>query len=125
MSDRIKLKWLLVAMMVAQATGTTGLLSLGDLFGTGLFIAGYGVAGGLFATIATVTWPRFFGREHLGAVSGLNMSVMVFASAVGPVLFSAGQRMTGSYHGVVLVCLLMPVALIFAGLTAENPQERV
>lgn len=123
-SDRIKLKWLLVAMMAAQATGTTGLLSLGDLFGRGLFIAGYGVGGGLFATIATVTWPRFFGREHLGAVSGLNMSVMVFASAVGPVLFSAGQTLTGSYHGVVLVCLLMPVALIFAGLKAENPQGR-
>jgi cyanate permease len=124
LSDRIRLKWLLAAMMASQATGTLGLLTLADRWGTGLFVAGYGISGGLFATITTVTWPRFFGRQYLGAVSGLNMSVMVFASAVGPVLFSAGQRWTGTYSHVIAWSVLPPLVLLGCSFKADNPQER-
>jgi len=124
LSDRVRLKWLLGAMLFTQAMGTFGLSGFGHLWGRALLIAGYGVGGGLFATLATVSWPRFFGRKHLGAISGANMSIMVFASAIGPVLFSAGQARSGGYHTVILASLLMPAALLLVSLRAENPQER-
>jgi OFA family oxalate/formate antiporter-like MFS transporter len=124
-SDRIKLKWLLIVMMAAQAIGTTGLMSFGEPIGRGMLTVGYGVAGGLFGTIVTVTWPRFFGRKHLGAISGLNLCIMMFASAMGPVVFSLAQNVTGSYLAVELLCWFMPLAIIFAGLKAENPQEKL
>ena len=124
-SDRTKLKWLLIAMLAFQATGTCGLLGLGDSFGQWLYIIGYGVSGGLFPTVITVTWPRFFGRRHLGAISGFTMFVLVFASAIGPVLFSLNRRFTGNFILVILLCWLFPLLLIIASTKADNPQENI
>jgi MFS transporter, OFA family, oxalate/formate antiporter len=124
LSDRIRLKYLLFVMMTAQAMGTAGLLFLGETPGWWLFVSGYGVSGGLFGLMTTVVWPRFYGRRHLGAISGLNTSIMVFASAIGPVLFSAMRGVTGSYQMAVFLCWFLPAALLIAGLFADNPQNR-
>ena len=122
-SDWIKLKWLLIVMLAFQATGTCGLLGLEAPFGQGLFILGYGISGGLFPTLITVTWPRFYGRENLGSISGLNMSIIVFASAIGPLLFSLNRWIMGNHILIILICWFLPLFLIFASLNADNPQE--
>jgi OFA family oxalate/formate antiporter-like MFS transporter len=124
-SDRVKLKWLLIVMMAAQAVASTGLLFFSDPIGWQLLVLGGGVSGGLFATVVTVTWPRFFGRLHLGAISGLHMSIMVVASALGPVLFAYGYRVTHSYNAVIVVCWVMPVLMLLGCPLAENPQDRL
>lgn len=125
LSDRTKLRYLLYGMMTAQCVGTIGLIIYGMVLGQVLFVLGYGVAGGFFGVLVTVTWPRFFGREHLGAVSGVNMSVLVFSSALGPVLFSTLQAYSGSYLTALLVCCAFPIMVMLLGLRAENPQEQV
>lgn len=122
-SDRVKLKWMLLVMITAQAIGSSGMLSFGEPIGWWLMVAGFGVSGGLFAILLTVAWPRFFGREHLGAISGANMSTMVLASAVAPVLFSVLRDRTGSYQTVIAICWLLPVAVALLTLVAENPQD--
>ena len=121
-SDRLKLKWLLITMMAAQVIGTTGLLSFGEPLGRLLFTVGFGTAGGLFSVLVIVTWPRFYGCKHLGAISGLNMSIMVFASAIGPAVFAVGRNLTGSYQTVVLICWFLPILVILGGIKANNPQ---
>ena len=125
LSDRIHLKWMLLVMMVAQAVMTVGLLNFDEPVGRALLIVGGGVSGGLFGTLVSVAWPRFYGREHLGAISGLHMSIMVFASAIGPVLFASARSMTGSYRAVELACLSMPIVIMFASLRVKNPQEEL
>ncbi len=124
-SDLIKLKWLLISQLVFQAIGTFGLLDLGNPLGQWAYIVGYGVSGGFFATLITVAWPRFFGREHLGAITGLSMSILVFASAVGPVLFSLSQLFFGTYLCMILICGFMPLLLSLASIKADNPQEKL
>jgi MFS family permease len=124
LSDRMPMRWLLMAMMAAQGVGTIGLLSFDEPYGWYLLGGGYGVAGGLFGLLGTVVWPRLFGQRHLGAISGMNMSIMVFASALGPVLFSVMQGITGDFVLVKLLCLLMTVALLIFALFIHNPQER-
>jgi MFS transporter, OFA family, oxalate/formate antiporter len=121
-ADRTKLKYLLFAFLFVELVGTAGLLNLDSGFGRVLITCGYGCAGGLFVQLSTVAWPRFFGRTNLGAISGLNMSVMVFSSAVGPLLFSTIQSFTGSYREVVLAYCLIPIMLLAVGLKANNPQ---
>jgi len=123
-SDRMRLKYLLYVMMAMQALGTAGLLSFHEPVGRALLTVGYGTAGGLFAILITVVWPRFYGRKHLGAISGANMSIMVFASALGPVFFSTMRGWTGSYTEVILICWLMPLIILVSGLWADNPQEK-
>jgi MFS family permease len=125
LSDRINLKWLLIGAMFSQLVGIGGLMMMHSPAWRMLFVAGFGFANGaLFGTLVTVTWPRFFGRKHLGAVSGLNMSILVIASAIGPVLFAQARLITGSYREVMMLCALMPAIITIASLRAENPQDR-
>jgi len=70
-----------------------------------------------------MVWPRYYGREHLGAISGLCMTCMVVASAVGPILFSVLLRFTGSYAGSFAVCLLITLLLLISSFFARNPQN--
>jgi MFS family permease len=123
LSDKIKLKWLLLAMMVSQAIGTIGLMNFGDTIGRLMFTAGHGITGGIFATLLTVAFPRFFGREHLGAISGLTMSIMVFASAIGPVIFSLSKDLTGDYLLIEFIYLIIPAIIIILGIKTYNPQK--
>ncbi|MBI2424793.1 MAG: MFS transporter [Candidatus Hydrogenedentes bacterium] len=124
-SDKIDLKWLLYVMMPTQAIGSYAVTEMGNFAGEMLMIFGYGVSGGLFGTIMTVSMPRFFGRLHLGAISGLNMSVMVLSSAVGPVSFSSIHYFTGSYREACFASMVLPLLVWALGFRVRNPQERV
>jgi MFS transporter, OFA family, oxalate/formate antiporter len=122
--DRARLKFLLIVMMAAHFAGTAGLYHMHHPAGRALLIAGYGTAGGLFVNLVTVVWPRYYGRKHLGAISGLNMSIMVFASALGPLLFSTIQAATGEFRHAILAWLAVPLALLVLATRADNPQRR-
>lgn len=64
-SDYIRLKWFLIAEVVGLATSMTALLLLGEGYPYILLILGNGIAVGVFGLLSTVTWPRFYGTEHL------------------------------------------------------------
>jgi MFS family permease len=122
-SDRMRLKWILIAMLATQAAATYGLLDFASFHGRLFLILGYGISAGLFVPLLTVTWPRFFGRACLGAITGLTTSILVCASAVGPFFFSLGKDMTGTFHSSLNLCFLMPLIIAYAALKAKNPQR--
>lgn len=124
LSDYIKLKWFLVLMMLCQVAGTMGLSFAGTQAGWILFSLGYGIGGGVFAIMMTLPWPRFFGTQHLGAISGVNMSIMVFASAFGPILFSVVHDYAGAYRPVIYASAALPLFIAVLSVFAENPQDR-
>ncbi|MBD3384270.1 MFS transporter [candidate division KSB1 bacterium] len=121
-SDRIQHKWLLMVTMIAQIAALLGLLIFEQVSGRILFSIGQGIAGGMFVALATVVFPRFFGRDHLGEISGFYMSILVFASAIGPVLFSAFRTFSGSYKMIFLFSILMPLGILLTCFKANNPQ---
>ena len=123
LSDRMPLNRLLLFMMAMQAIGTGALVWFNTPAGFWLAVIGFGLSGGLFGCLVTVTWPRFFGLAHLGAISGLNMSIMVFASAIGPYLYARVEVMTGSFQAASIGCLIMPISIFIAALFAHNPQD--
>lgn len=123
LSDRIELKYLLYALLGGTALGLGGILRMPAPGGLAVMIAGFGVANGLWGTLVAVTWPRFYGRTHLGAISGVNMSTMVIASAMGPYLFSLSNQYAGSYRPVIGLCLLLPLMLAFVAMGTVDPQR--
>lgn len=124
LSDRIKLNWMVYAMMGGMGTGLVGAFSLSTPLGPVYYVAGMGVAGGIFGMLLTVPWPRYFGTKHLGAISGLTTSVVVFASAIGPMLFSAGKAWTGNYDMMTFLLIACPALVMVLALFMENPQRR-
>ncbi|MEC8282915.1 MAG: MFS transporter [SAR324 cluster bacterium] len=114
LSDRIPLKYLLMALVFSLGLGSFGMLYLQETIGRVLVMLGYGIQGGVWGCLSVVTWPRFYGRKHLGAISGLFMGVVIFASAIGPAFYGISQQVTGSYNTSAWVAVFMNL-LIFVG----------
>jgi cyanate permease len=71
-----------------------------------------------------VTWPRFYGRKHLGAISGLFMSCQVFASAIGPPVFGVSEYYTGNYHNAAWAMAVLNMVLLIGALRARSFYRR-
>ena len=125
LSDRVELRWLLMTMLLAMAVNLVGYAFLAPGLPVGCLIVGGGIGGGLFGVLMSVTWPRFFGREHLGAISGFCMTFLVIFSAVGPAFYSGILWLTESYSIGNLVCLLAVAGLFCGAFHARNPQPNL
>lgn len=121
-SDFIRLQYLLFVMVFGEFLSALGLIFLGSTAGYYLTVTGFGIMGGLFVVLISVTWPRFYGRKHLGAISGLSGSILVFASAIGPYYFSALLKLTQGYSMAGIIALGMLGILALTSLKAKNPQ---
>ncbi len=122
LSDFVKLKYLLMLFLSGMITSTLGLFLLaGQPAAYYIIIAGNGIVWGMYAVLIGVTWPRFYGLKHLGAISGFSLSLAVFGSAMGPYLFSLSLKFTGSYGAVALLCLSLSVILLVLSVRADNP----
>ena len=76
-----------------------------------LLIFANGMFGGLHGVLMNVSWPRFFGLAHLGAIAGFATSLNVAGSALGPAIFSFGEQQTGSYDIACYIILIIAVIL--------------
>ncbi|NNE91662.1 MAG: MFS transporter [Verrucomicrobiales bacterium] len=121
-NSRTRLKWLLAAMNGGALLGAIGLLRLSEPGGVWLYVIGNGVCGGFFSALSGIVWPRFYGRKWLGSISGVNMSAMVIASGLGPLLFAFAVQATGSYGPALAGSIAIPALLMLASFGADNPQ---
>lgn len=121
-ADRIRLQFLFMGMMTALGIGIASMANLDVVALRGFAIAGLGSSGGCFGTLSAVALPRLFGRTHLGAISGVQMMSIVFASAVGPSWMAFSKDYLGSYQmGLYSFCIFPPIILLL-NLVAPNPQ---
>lgn len=123
-SDHIPLKYIAILKGVGACLGIVGFIFLGT-WGVAyyLIIVGQGIMTGLFAVLNSVSWPRYFGRLHLGAITGQVTMMMVFASALGPILFSLSLSTFGSYQLAGWICFVIFASLTMGAFRAENPQK--
>ena len=121
-SDYIRLKFLLLLFALGIAFSIVGLTMLGgNSWAYWMIIIGNGVVWGLYTVLIGVTWPRFYGLKHLGAISGFSLSWTVIGSALGPYMFSLSMDLTGSYDLVAWICFAIAVFLVALAFKADNP----
>ena len=70
--------------------------------------------------LAIVTWPRFYGRKHLGSISGVFMGAQVFASAIGPPIFGMSESLTGDYSSAVWIAAILNLVLLLGASRAVS-----
>ena len=122
LSDYLSLKLYLFLMIVGGIIASMGLMMLSSSFGIYLLIAGIGTMGGFFAVLNAIAWPRFYGRNHLGAITGKIMGLIVLASALAPSVFSLWYDTLDSYSLLGYVGLAFLTFLTIGSLKANNPQ---
>jgi len=124
MTGRFRLKYAYFVMLGGQALGITGISFLPTLPGQAMCILGFGASWGAFGTLSTVTWPRYFGRRHLGKISGWVMLLMVVTSALGPFFFAGVEFATGDFKAAFTTSLILCGVLVAYCIGTENPQRR-
>lgn len=122
LSDYIHHKIYLYLMLASGVLASIGLLFLASPLGVYALMIGLGVFSGLFAVVNAVTWPRYFGRKYLGAITGKVMSFLVVGSAIAPSLFSYSYTSLGSYSYISYATLAFLAFLIIGSVSVRNPQ---
>jgi cyanate permease len=96
-------------------------LVLATIFGIML-----GGLGGLSRVVNGVVWPNYFGRKHLGSISGLATTILVLGAALGPMPIGIARDVWGSYDLILIVLAVIPIALAAATLLfGEKPTRDV
>ncbi len=106
--DRTTPLFVALTMSAAQVVMFFTVANLDQPIYAVLAVTSWGVAAGCYAPLTSAAMPRFFGRRHLGAIAGLQMSAMVIGSAVGPAFFALTESITGSYRPALWISLLIP-----------------
>ena len=121
-SDYIRLKYLFILYILSLLITSVAIFSLDTMkCSYHLIILGNGLSWGMYILLAAVTWPRFYGLKHLGAISGYSMSWMVIGSALGPYLFSLSYVFTSSYKLVASFIFILAFTLFILSFWTENP----
>ena len=121
--DRIRIRSLMAIGLLCQA-GSLWLVSylsnatLAVLFGIIL-----GITFGLMRTIHVVAWAKYYGRLHLGSITGVTSTVTVAASALGPMPMGIARDLLGSYGPTLAAFSVVPLALAAACLYVDRPQK--
>jgi len=119
-SDRMPLKYLLMILLVGLAVGSLGILNLESFWFRFMLIIGFGVQGGIWGCLTIVAWPRFYGRKHLGAISGAFMGAQVFASAIGPPVFGLSESLNGDYSSAAWISVALNLLLLLGTVRAVS-----
>jgi len=122
LSDKVNLKPLLILMLFVFAAGCLGVINLEKEWGFWLLAFGFGTGSGLWGVLTNLTFIRFFGPNHIGEISGFSASLSVFASAIGPALFSLGYDLFGSYTAPARLSLLLIMCLLGASILIKQKE---
>ena len=123
LSDRIRIKYIFIVYMISLVVSAGAFMILDTPAGYILMVVSLGVGGGLFGMLNIVTWPKLYGRKHLGAISGFAMSIIVAGSAVGPWIFSILFSFFGSYQMTGFLQLVISTILLISLLVVKFPDN--
>ncbi|MEM7029630.1 MAG: MFS transporter [Chloroflexota bacterium] len=83
-----------------------------------------GIRTGLQAIVGSVIWAKYFGRQHLGSITGFVATIGVASSALGPMLFGVSRDWFGGYGGVLTISAILPFLLAIATILFVKPPKR-
>ena len=109
----------LVALVgLPMAFGLIMLSQTSSLVWGGAFLALTGITVGFQSTVSAPFWAEMYGTKHLGAIKSLGAALMVFCTAVSPILFGwfidAGTRMETLAMGSAIYMFLTSALAYYA-----------
>jgi nitrate/nitrite transporter NarK len=123
MIDRLSIRWVVTGSMtlhVAALAWATLAVPGWSAIGFG---AAIGAAGASIRIAEAAAVPAYFGVLHLGSIRGVVASVSVGSTAFGPLAFSLGHDLTGSYTTILLAGTALPLLVAAAALAAPLPSS--
>ncbi|MCA9130087.1 MAG: MFS transporter [Planctomycetales bacterium] len=119
----IPLNRLLAACLIVTSLSLVGLTQATEVWHAYVYGVGLGIASGAIALLFFATWGRLYGNRELGRIQGVAQMLTVFASAAGPVIFTASKRATTSYTFIfmALASFMFAMAIVALFTALPNP----
>jgi cyanate permease len=96
LADRLHIRQTLLVISLYSSVSLAMIFLLpGDTALVAGAIAGLGIGG--WVGLNQVVWADYFGRAHLGAISGITRPFITISSATGPLYIAALADLSGSY----------------------------
>ena len=122
-TEKVKTNYLLAIVFIIQFIYLLLLIVTKNVFLAILFGLIWGISGGLERIALNIIWPNYFGRAHIGSISGVGTTVAVLGSSFGPLPFGIGFDLFNSYTPVLLFSLIFPVIGVICALLAKKPEK--
>ena len=108
-ADKFAVRPLLAVTYILKAVSLAVLLGTNTTSEAYLFALLQGGADGGTRTLAAVLLADYYGRQHLGAIYGLERAVQVAGFALGPLISGATFDLTQSYKGAFVAFLALSI----------------
>lgn len=122
--DRMPVRFLLATALVLQALALWMAQVLSGVPMAVLYGVVLGGLMGLMRTINTVALASYFGRQHLGSITGISSTVLVAGSALGPLPMGLARDMLGEYNLALNLLALLPLTLALVSLFMRRPTKQ-
>lgn len=83
----------------------------------------WGVSNGIERITLNIIWSNYFGRKHLGTITGVAMMVTVIGSALGPLPLGIGFDQFHSYTLSLIFLLFFPILGLISSILAKKPKK--
>lgn len=124
---RVQLRVLLALTLIMEAGVLLAAPRLTSVVSAYAFGVGWGIQSGLELLVMSVIFANYYGRQHLGAIAGFASTILVGASALGPMPIGIARDLLGGYSAVLTASAAVPaclaVACLLFGKPARHPPE--
>jgi MFS transporter, OFA family, oxalate/formate antiporter len=121
--DRISPSYLLSVALIGQAVSLFMAPRLNGTSSALIYGIVLGMMGGLNTTVTGVVWAKYFGREHLGAITGIAALINVAGSSLGPMPMGIARDVFGNYTLALTALAALPLVLAVVVLFIPRPQR--
>ncbi len=90
-----------------------------------LYGIAFGFTQGMMGAIGAVVFAYYFGRKHLGSIKGQVTTINVAGTAFGPLIFSAGKDVFGSYELIILMMASVPLVIALIAPFIKPPKKQL
>lgn len=121
--DRIQARFLFAVALLLNALVLVMAPNLPNVTVALLFGVIMGSSSGIEQSVSGVIWAKYFGRLHLGSITGVVSSILVAASALGPMPMGVARDLMGNYATVLQVFAVIPLTLSVISLVFIKPPQ--
>ena len=121
--EKVKVQYMLTLVFAGELLSLFLLQKADFLAAAIIFGLVWGVSMGIERIVMAVVWPNYFGRKHIGSISGISMAMVVTGSALGPLPLGIAFDMFGGYVEILWALMIFPVFGIVAALLADPPKK--
>ena len=123
LTDRLESRYLFIVSMVVLGLAIMVLIVMPASWWAIPYALLLGIAVAILHNTGSVVWINYYGRVHQGAVRGVATSVIILASALGPLPLAVSIETFDSYQPALYLFLVLSLGAAAAVWSARPPRR--